>query len=170
MDDLTNLISQLGGATTEAGAADPAAALSGLQHAVQQEGGLDGLMGKLKDAGLGDKVDSWVGTGANEPIDPQELGAALGPETVQKLSAGSGLDIASLLPMLAAFLPQIINMLTPNGSEPAGGLTGQGMPDIGGLLGGLTGGAGGAGGTAGAGGLDDLLGGLGGLLGGTKGG
>jgi len=171
LDDLTNLITQLGGATEGAGAADPAAALSGLQRAVQQEGGLDGLMGKLKDAGMGDQVDSWVSTGANQPIDPDKLGAALGPETVQRLSSGSGIDIASLLPMLAAFLPQIINMLTPNGQKPAGGLNGQGMPDIGAILGGLTGGAaaGGSGGT-GQGGLDDLLGGLGGMLGGNKGG
>ncbi len=60
-------------------------------------------------------------------------------------------------------------MLTPNGQEPAGGLTGQGMPDLGGLLGGILG-ASGAGGTAGAGGQPDLEGMLGGLLGGDKGG
>jgi uncharacterized protein YidB (DUF937 family) len=168
VDDLTNLITQLGGATEGAGATDPAAALSGLQHAVQQEGGLDGLMGKLKAAGLGDQVDSWVSTGQNQPIDPTQLGQALGPETVQRLSAGSGIDIGSLLPMLAAFLPQIIDMLTPGGQEPAGGLTGQGMPDIGSILGGLTGGASGSG-AGGQAGLEDLLGGLGGILGGSKG-
>lgn len=164
MDDLTNLMSQLGGATAGAGVTDPAAALSGLQQAVQQEGGLDGLMTKLRAAGLGDQVDSWVAKGANQPIDPDQLGKALGPDTVQRLSAGSGIDIGSLLPMLAAFLPQIIDMLTPDGKEPAGGLTGQGMPDIGGLLGGLVGGAGSAGGTAGQPDLTDVLGQLGGML------
>jgi uncharacterized protein YidB (DUF937 family) len=170
MDDLANLMNQLGGATQDAGATDPSTALTGLQHAVQQEGGLDGLMGKLRDAGLGDQVDSWVATGDNQSIDADQLGRALGPDMTKRLSAGSGIDIASLLPLLAAFLPQIIDMLTPDGKEPSGGLTGQGMPDIGDLLGGL---AGGGGGTAGAGGqpdLDDLLGGLGGMLGGPKGG
>jgi hypothetical protein len=70
------------------------------------------------------------------------------------------------------FLPQIINLLTRNGSTPAGGLdsaAGQGgMPDLGGLLGGLLGGAlGGGGSTTGASGtaagssdLSDLLRGL----------
>jgi uncharacterized protein YidB (DUF937 family) len=170
MDDLSNLMNQLGGATQGAGAADPAAALTGLQHAVQQEGGLDGLMGKLRDAGLGDQVDSWVSTGQNQAVDPDQLGRALGPEMTQRLSAGSGIDIASLLPLLAAFLPQIIDMLTPDGKEPSGGLTGQGMPDLGGLLGGLAGGAGGTSAAGGQPGLDDLLGGLGGMLGGDKGG
>ena len=42
------------------------------------------------------------------------------PTRCSKLSAGSGLDIATLLPMLAAFLPQIIDMLTPDGTVPAG--------------------------------------------------
>ena len=56
----------------------------------------------------------------NQPVDPQRLGQALGPDTVQRLSAGSGIDIAALLPMLAMFLPQIIDMLTPDGTTPAG--------------------------------------------------
>ena len=62
--------------------------------------------------------------------------------------------------MLAAFLPQIVNMLTPDGSMPSGGLNGAagGMPDLGGLLGGLTGGTGS--------GSPDLGNVLGGLLGG----
>lgn len=162
MDDIGNLLGGLGGNR----GVDPAA-LSGLAQAVQGEGGLDGLVGKLRAGGLGDQVDSWISTSDNLPVDPQRLSSALGPDTLQRLSTGSGIDLGSLLPMLAAFLPQIINMLTPGGKAPAGG-----MPDLGGLLGGVLGGAGATGGTSGAGtesgGLDDVLGGLGGLLGGPK--
>jgi uncharacterized protein YidB (DUF937 family) len=165
MDDLMKLVSDMGGEITADGAADPAAALSGLQSAVQQEGGIDGLMSKLRAGGLGEQVDSWVSTGSIAPVQPAQLEHALGPDTVQHLSANSGLNIGQLLPLLAAFLPQIINMLTPNGSVPGGGLNQGGMPDLGGLLGGLTGGGAGA---SGSGGLDDVLGGLGGLLGGSK--
>jgi uncharacterized protein YidB (DUF937 family) len=145
--------------------------LTGLTGAIEQTGGLDGLVGKLREGGLGSEVDSWVSTGTNQPVDPQRLGQALGPDTVQQLSAGSGIDIGALLPMLAMFLPQIIDMLTPNGSTPAGGLDGAagqgGLPDLGGLLGGLLGGVGGGGstgatGSTGTAGLDDLLKGLGG--------
>ena len=140
MDDLSNLMSQLGGATG-AGGTDPAAALGGLATALQGEGGLDGLMGKLREAGLGDQVDSWISTGQNQGIGPDQLGQALGPDTVQRLANGSGIDIAALLPMLAAFLPQIVDMLTPNGQTPAGGLNGAAgsLPDLGGLIGGLGG-------------------------------
>lgn len=161
MDDLSKLLGGLEGAGVPEGSAQ---SIGGLANAVRDSGGLDDLMDKLKAGGLGDAADSWVSTGSNQPVDPQALGAALGPDTVSKLSAGSGLDIATLLPMLAAFLPQIIDMLTPDGAVPSGGLNGaaSAVPgDIGGMLGGLLGGAGGAGGA-------DLGGMLGGLLGGDK--
>ena len=160
MDDISKL---LGGLEDAGVSPQSAAGVGGLAQAVRDSGGLDDLLGKLKAGGLGDAADSWVGTGTNQAVDPQALGAALGPDEVQKLSAGSGLDIATLLPMLAAFLPQIIDMLTPDGTVPAGGLNdaASAVPgDIGGMLGGLLGGSG-------AGGAD-LGGVLGGLLGGNK--
>jgi uncharacterized protein YidB (DUF937 family) len=173
MDDLSKLSTGLGGAADPA-VADPAA-LAGLNGAIQQAGGLDTIVGKLRQGGLENEVDSWISTGANDPVDPQRLGAALGPDTVQELSSGSGINVGSLLPILAMFLPQIIDMLTKNGSTPAGGLdeaAQSSMPDLGGLLGGVLGGVlgGGAGttgtagssGTAGTADLDDLLRGLGG--------
>jgi uncharacterized protein YidB (DUF937 family) len=168
MDDLSSLLGGLGGAQ----GTDPTAAVGGLTTAITQSGGLDGLLGKLREGGLGDQVDTWVSTGPNATVDPNQLGQALGPDTVKQLAAGSGIDIAALLPMLAMFLPQIIDMLTPNGSTPAGGLDSAagsgGMPDLGGLLGGVLGGQS-AGGSESSAGLDDLLGGLGGLGGGDKG-
>jgi uncharacterized protein YidB (DUF937 family) len=165
MDDLTKQASgQAGGIATEAGL-DPAA-LAGLQGAIQQEGGIDGLMAKLKAGGLGGQVDSWVGTGENQPVEPAQLEQALGPDTVQRLSSGSGLDIGKLLPLLAMFLPQIINMLTPNGKVPDGGVNGAAAnTDLTGMLGGLLGGAGG---TGSAGDLGGVLGSLTGMLGGNK--
>jgi hypothetical protein len=76
------------------------------------------------------------------------------------------LSIGMLLPLLASFLPQIVDMLTPDGKAPAGGVNeaaAKGGPDLGGLLGGLLGGAGGT-----AGGLPDLGGLLGGMVGGEQ--
>src|SRR5262245_4459217 len=121
MDDIGKL---LGGLDASGASPDASASIAGLAQAVQAEGGLDALTAKLRDAGLGDQVDSWIGGGPNEAIDPQRLGAALGDDEVQRLSSGSGIDIGSLLPLLAMFLPQIINMLTPQGQVPNGGLNG----------------------------------------------
>ena len=165
MDDLSNLSRGLG----PSGAADVGATMGDLASAIDQTGGLDGLVGQLRRGGLDEEVDSWVSTGPNRPVDPQRLGDALGPETVQRLSNGTGLDIQALLPLLAAFLPQLIDMLTPSGQTPEGGLNDAlgsgGLGDLGGLLGGLMGGSAGTG----TGTLDDLLSGLGGTTGGDKG-
>ena len=154
MHDTTNPL------TTAAGG-DPTATVAGLDQAIQGAGGLDGLLAQLRAGGLGDAVDSWQSTGPNQPVDPDQLGSALGPDTVQRLSAGSGLDIGKLLPLLAMFLPQIIDMLTPDGNVPSGGLNGATGGGLGDILGGLLGGGS-------AGGAGDLGGMLGGVLGGTN--
>ena len=156
-----------GGQGAPEGATDPMGAIGNLVASLQAEGGLDALVGKLRAAGLGDAVDSWVSTGDNQSVEPARLGEALGPETVDRLSSSSGISIQSLLPMLAAFLPQIINMLTPDGREPSGGLDGAAgsVPDLGGLLGGLLGGSGGTAAQSGMPDLGGILGGLGGLMG-----
>jgi uncharacterized protein YidB (DUF937 family) len=138
MDDISNMLSQMGGQ----GAGDPLASLGGISTALAGVGGLDGLMDKLRAAGLGDAVDSWISKEDNQDLDPAALGQALGPDTVNQLAAGSGIDVGQLLPMLAAFLPQIVDLLTPGGSVPSGGLDGAAgsLPDLGGILGGLLGG------------------------------
>ena len=145
--DFSNLIGGLTGAAGAAGEA-PAKAIQGVQALIAQQGGVDGLLQKLRAGGLGEHVDSWVSTGENKPVEPQQLANALGPETVQQLSATTGLSIQSLLPILAGILPMLINQLTPTGQAPKPGEAAD-QPDLGGLLGGLPGG----------GGLGDILGG-----------
>ena len=45
-------------------------------------GGLGGLLEKLQSAGHGDAVKSWLGPGQNQPIEPGQLGSALGQKTI----------------------------------------------------------------------------------------
>jgi len=97
--------------------------------------GLPGLVQQLSSSGLGDQVASWVSKGDNQPVDAQQLGAALGPDQVGQLSKHVGVPIDQLLPVLAAALPTVIDALTPDGQMPSGG----GGIDIGGVLGGLGG-------------------------------
>lgn len=138
MDDLSKMLSQMGGS----GSGTAGGSLGDLSTALAGVGGLDGLLEKLRGAGHGDAVDSWISKEDNHEIEPAALGQALGPDTVQQLAKGTGIDVAQLLPMLAAFLPQIIDLLTPDGTVPSGGLdkASGSLPDLGGLLGGLLGG------------------------------
>jgi uncharacterized protein YidB (DUF937 family) len=81
-------------------------------------GGLTDLIGKLSAGGVGPQVNSWIGHGANEPVQPGQLGSALGQNVLNELSQRTGMSQQELLNQLSAALPQIINHLTPNGRVP----------------------------------------------------
>jgi len=81
-------------------------------------GGLNDLLKQLQEAGQGDVAKSWVGTGANKTISPNDLGSALGADQVRALSAHSGMSQDDLLEGLSQYLPQVIDHLTPNGRVP----------------------------------------------------
>jgi uncharacterized protein YidB (DUF937 family) len=81
-------------------------------------GGLSDLIGKLTAGGAAPHVNSWVGPGQNQPIQPGQLGGALGQNVLNELSQRTGMSQQELLNQLAATLPQLINHLTPNGRMP----------------------------------------------------
>ncbi len=80
--------------------------------------GLSNIIGKLSQGGAAPQVNSWVGPGANQPIQPGQLGGALGQQTLNELAAKTGLTQEQLLAGLSAVLPKLINNLTPNGRIP----------------------------------------------------
>jgi len=81
-------------------------------------GGLSDLIGRLTAGGAAPQVNSWVGPGENHPIQPGQLGSALGQNTIDDLAARTGMSKEQLLQELALVLPQLINNLTPNGRVP----------------------------------------------------
>jgi uncharacterized protein YidB (DUF937 family) len=79
---------------------------------------LGGLVNKLQQGGLGDVVNSWVGSGQNQPVSPGQLGSALGPGVIKTLSQITGVSEADLSKQLSQVLPGVVNSLTPNGRLP----------------------------------------------------
>ena len=102
-------------------AAPPAPTTGGFLDGGGLLGGLSGLVNKFANAGAGAQVNSWVGTGANQPINTSQLGSALGPDVLNQLSARTGLTQQQLVDQLAQVLPQFVNNLTPNGRLPTPG-------------------------------------------------
>ena len=99
-----------------------AGALGGLLANNGSQGGLGGLVSKFEQAGLGDVVGSWIGKGENAPISGGQLNDVLGNDTVASIASKLGINAATLLPLLATMLPQLIDHLTPHGHAPAQGL------------------------------------------------
>lgn len=84
-----------------------------------QFGGIDGLVQAFHDRGLGGIVSSWIGTGTNLPIKPEQIDAVLGNAQVQALAAKAGISPDKLREELTTLLPQIIDRLSPTGHLPA---------------------------------------------------
>lgn len=84
----------------------------------QRQGGLDGLLDRLSQAGHGDVADSWVSSGENRQLTPQQLERALDPDTIDELARRSGLSRDELLRQLSQHLPATVDRLTPQGRRP----------------------------------------------------
>ena len=85
---------------------------------IEQHGGLQGMVSQFERNGLGATVKSWVGTGPNQPISPDEVQKALGPDLLRQLSEKSGLSMEDLAQRLAQVLPKAVDTLTPDGAIP----------------------------------------------------
>ena len=100
---------------------------------LQQNGGLNGVLEKFKAAGLGNQAESWVGTGANLPISPDQISQVLGGTNLGELAAKLGLPEGTANSGLSETLPALIDKLTPQGQVPEGheDLVSQGLAMLG---------------------------------------
>ena len=134
--------SVLGGGQQQAGGGAGAGALinivAGMLANSQQQGGgvggsgggLAGLVEQFQRSGLGDVMNSWISTGQNQSISPDQLGGVLGDDMLGKLTQQTGMNPGDLLGQLSKMLPQMVDHATPEGRIPEGGLG-----DIGAILG-----------------------------------
>jgi len=89
--------------------------VSVVNNILDQHGGLQGVINQFEQKGLGATVQSWVGTGPNQAITPDQVHQVLGPDLLQQLSAKSGLSVQDLASKLATVLPQAVDKMTPGG-------------------------------------------------------
>ncbi len=95
------------GLTDKSGAAADATAPSG---------GLGSLIDGFRKSGLGQKADSWVGTGDNHPVTAPEVEAGVGSDVIDGLAKQTGLSREELLKRLATVLPDVVDKMTPAGT------------------------------------------------------
>jgi len=88
---------------------------------LQQNGGLEGVLGRFRQGGLGQQADSWVGTGQNMGISPDQLQQIFGSSTLRDLASQLGLPQEQTGSTMAQVLPELINQMTPQGQVPTNG-------------------------------------------------
>jgi uncharacterized protein YidB (DUF937 family) len=85
---------------------------------LQQNGGLQGVLGRFRERGLSQQADSWVSTGQNMNISPDQLQQVFGSSTMSDIASRLGVSEQEAGSEMAHVLPEIINQLTPQGQVP----------------------------------------------------
>lgn len=85
-----------------------------------QSGELAGLVQAFQQQGLGEQMNSWISTGQNLPISPEQIKAVLGGGQLSQIAGQLGMNESQAAGGLADLLPQVIDKLTPNGQLPQG--------------------------------------------------
>jgi uncharacterized protein YidB (DUF937 family) len=81
-------------------------------------GGLNDLLKQFQQNGHGEVAQSWIGSGPNKTISPDNLEDALGADRIDTLSSLSGMSRDDLLNGLSQQLPDVVDQLTPDGRLP----------------------------------------------------
>jgi len=82
------------------------------------QGGLNAIVAKLEQAGLGDQVKSWIGTGQNLPITADQVRQVLGNDAVKQLAAKYNIPVDQIAELLAHQLPVAVDHASPDGKLP----------------------------------------------------
>ncbi|MFB9948151.1 YidB family protein [Rhizobium puerariae] len=113
------LFDGLGSVIADALSGKPVNILAVAEDIFQNADGVNGILAQLNQAGLGDQVSSWIGTGANLPVSADQIKAALSSEQVRGLATAFGIDADQLPQLLAQHLPTAIDQASPNGVLPS---------------------------------------------------
>jgi uncharacterized protein YidB (DUF937 family) len=99
---------------------------------VQQNGGIGAVLDRFRQHGLGSQADSWVSTGQNRGISPQEVQKVVGNDEIGRFAAQLGVPEQEVSQAFAEILPELTDKLTPEGSVPpqAGAALDQGRSEL----------------------------------------
>jgi uncharacterized protein YidB (DUF937 family) len=100
------------------GGAVGAEMVSVVNQLIEKHGGLPGIVSQLQQQGLGATVNSWIGSGPNQPISAEQVHQGFGPEMIRELAAKTGMNPQELAQKLSQVLPQVIDRMTPAGTVP----------------------------------------------------
>lgn len=81
-------------------------------------GGLSKILGGLKANGLSAQADSWVGTGANQPVSGRDVEQAAGREQIQQIAQQLGVSESQAADAVAQALPEVVDRVSPDGELP----------------------------------------------------
>ncbi|WP_414693028.1 YidB family protein [Pantoea sp. UBA5923] len=109
------LLDELVGALGNGNGRNTLGELEAVWNWVQEQGGIEVLLHKFQQGGLGEILSSWIGTGSNRSVSGGELRSAFGEEALQSLAQKLGTDVNGASGKLAELLPHLIDRMSPQG-------------------------------------------------------
>ena len=100
--------------------------MGGQQAALNQMGdlfggnGMQGIVSRMTDAGMGQQVQSWIGTGENESISGEQIKQVVDPAALQRMSEKTHMQPDQICDHVAQALPKLMDGATPQGTMPTG--------------------------------------------------
>jgi uncharacterized protein YidB (DUF937 family) len=94
----------------------PASAGAMVDSVLQNSGGVQGLVNKFEQAGLGQHAASWVGTGSNLQVTAAEITKVIPPAQIEAFAEQHGVPAGVAAQLLAHLLPQAVDAATPGGT------------------------------------------------------
>ncbi len=132
LDNIVNTVAEV------AGKSGSASQLQTVWSWIQQQGGIEVLIQKFNQGGLGSILSSWIGHGDNQAIGHEAIQSAFSQQDLESLAEKLGTDISGASGTLAQLLPVIIDKLSPKGQiHPEA--SGEGKLDLSSLLSGIFG-------------------------------
>lgn len=105
-----------------------------LRALIDQFGGIEPLMAKLRNSELAGQLTTWIGTGENSPAGARKIEEALGSDAIAGVAEKLGIDQKEAAAKISMALPKVIDRLTPAGKLPEGGIS---MDSVANMLSGL---------------------------------
>ena len=89
-------------------------------------GGIGDLVGKLKESGLAEQAQSWLGDGENAAVSAAQITEALDVEQIKGFADKLGIDQGNAAETISNLLPGLVDKASSHGEllENAGGLSG----------------------------------------------
>ena len=92
--------------------------LSAAMEMFGNPGELSTLVSNAQSQGLGHIVGSWIGTGSNQSVSPDQTQRLVGQNRISELASRVGISPALASTALAGILPVLVDKLTPGGKLP----------------------------------------------------
>jgi uncharacterized protein YidB (DUF937 family) len=108
-----------GGSSGLGGGGGLLAALLPLLSGLLANGGLGRILSGFQQQGLGAEADSWVGTGANEPVTGAQVEGVIGSDEIARIAEQLGVSPQEAADAIAEVLPQMVDKVSPQGELPA---------------------------------------------------